>query len=84
MIRKCSTYSLYKQTLLLSRSNPKGTQRKEICQMDVFNFTEFGNLKYVHHTIDTGFQWATALSSEKADSVITYLLEVMAIMGIPA
>ena len=54
--------------------------------MDVFHFMEFGKLKYVHHTIDTysGFQWATALSSEKADSVITHLLEVMAIMGIPA
>ena len=54
--------------------------------MDVFHLAEFGNLKYVHHTIDTfsGFQWATALSSEKADSVITHLLEVMAVMGIPA
>ena len=28
------------------------------------------------------FQWATALSSGKADSVITHLLEVMAVMGI--
>ena len=54
--------------------------------MDVFHFVEFGKLKYVHHTIDTysGFQWATALSLEKADSVITHLLEVMAIIGIPA
>ena len=53
--------------------------------MNFFHFTEFGKLKYVHHTIDTysGFQWATALASEKADSVITHLLEVMAIMGIP-
>ena len=49
--------------------------------MDVFYFTEFGKLKYVHHTIDTysGLQWATALYSEMADSVITHLLEVMAI-----
>ena len=40
--------------------------------------------KYVHHTIDTysGFQWATALCLEKADLVITRLLEVMAIMGV--
>ena len=53
--------------------------------MDVFHFTEFGKLKYVHHTIDSPvFQWATSLSSEKADLVITHLLEVMAIMGIPA
>ena len=53
--------------------------------MDVFHFTEFGKLKYVHHTIDTylGFQWATALAPEKADSVIKHLLDVMAIMGIP-
>ena len=54
--------------------------------MDVFHFTEFGKLKYVYHTIDTysGFQWATALSSENTDSVITHLLAAMAIMGIPA
>ena len=53
--------------------------------MDMFNFAEFRKLKYVHRTIDTysGFQQATALSSEKADSVISCLLEVMVIMGIP-
>ena len=52
----------------------------------MFHFTEFGQLKYVHHHIDTysGFQWATSLSSEEVDSVITHLLEVMAIMSIPA
>ena len=32
----------------------------------------------------TGFQWPTALSSEKADSIITHLLEVVAIKCIPA
>ena len=53
--------------------------------MFVFYFTEFGMLKYVQYTIDThsGFQWAIALPSEKADSVITHLFEVIAIMGIP-
>ena len=47
---------------------------------EYFHFAELGKLKYVHHTIDTfsGFQWATVLSSEKADSVNTQLLEVMA------
>ncbi|KAL6031325.1 hypothetical protein STEG23_000678 [Scotinomys teguina] len=86
IVRKCPTCSFYNQTLLPAGCNPKGTQRNEIWQMDVFHFAEFGKLKYVHHSIDTysGFQWATALSSEKADSVITHLLEVMAIMGIPA
>ena len=54
--------------------------------MDIFPFTEFGNMIHVNHTSNTfsGFQWATALNSEKADSVITHLLEVMAVMGIPA
>ena len=54
--------------------------------MYVFHFPEFGKLNYVHHSIDTysGFQWATALSSEKANSVIMHLLEVIAIIGIPA
>lgn len=50
--------------------------------MDVFHFVEFGQLRHLHHTVDTysGLQWTTALSSEKADSVITHLLEVMPIM----
>ena len=53
--------------------------------MDVVFISSFGKQKYVHHTIDTysHFQWATALSSEKADSVITHLLFCFAIMGIP-
>ena len=72
------------QPPLPTETNPKGIQRNEIWQMDMFHFTEFGKLKYVRQTIDTysDFQWATALSSEKADSVIMHLLEVMAIMGI--
>ena len=53
--------------------------------MDVFYFAEFGKLEYVHYTIDkySGFQWSAALSSDKTNSVITHLLEVMTIMGIP-
>jgi hypothetical protein len=45
-------------------------------------YIQFSKLRYVHHTIDTysRFQWATALTSEKVDSIITHLLEVMAII----
>lgn len=39
--------------------------------------------KPYHKFILREFQWETALSSEKADSLITYLSEVMAIEGIP-
>lgn len=68
---------MYNQTPLTSGSYPKGN--------GLFHCVEFEKLKFIHLTIDTysGFQWATAFSSEKVDSVITHLLEVMAIMGIP-
>ncbi|KAL6030018.1 hypothetical protein STEG23_006786 [Scotinomys teguina] len=58
IVRKCPTCSFYNQTLLPAGCNPKGTQRNDIWQMDVFHFAEFGKLKYVHHAIDTysGFQ----------------------------
>ena len=84
-MKQCPTCSLYNQTPLSTGNNPKDSQGNDIWQVDVFHFTEFGKLKYVHHSIDTysGFQWATALPPEKADSIITHLLEVMAIMGIP-
>ena len=82
MIRECVTCSLYNQTPLLTGSNSKVTQRNEICQINEFHFAEIRKLECIHHTIDaySGFQWSTALSSEKADSVIIHLLEVMAIM----
>ena len=53
--------------------------------MDVFHFVKFRKLKYVHNTIHTcsGFQWETALSSEKDDSAISHLLKVIVIIGIP-
>lgn len=52
--------------------------------MVMFHFVAIGKLKYVHHTTDIclGFQWATGLSSEKANLVITYFLDIMIIMGI--
>jgi hypothetical protein len=52
--------------------------------MYVFHFTDFGKRKFFHNTSDTHseFQWATAVSSEKTDSINTHLLEVIAIMGV--
>lgn len=51
----------------------------------MFHFAEFGKLKYVRHSVkaDSGFQWMSAFSSETANSAITHLLEVMAIVGTP-
>lgn len=83
IVRNFPTCSFYNQTLLPAGCNPKVIYRNEILQMDVFDFPEFASLKYVHPTIDTvsGFKWATALSSEKADSDI--IIEMMAVMGRP-
>lgn len=49
--------------------------------MDVSYFAKFGKLRHVYHTanIYSGFQLATAYSSEKVDCVITHLLKVIAI-----
>lgn len=65
--------------------NPKGLSANTIWQMDVTQYPGFGKLKYIHHSVDTysHFSWATPLSSEKADAVITHLLEAFAVMGIP-
>lgn len=53
--------------------------------MYAFLSFEFGKLKFVYHTIDiySRFQLATVLSSEKDNSINTYLLEVIAILEIP-
>lgn len=57
----------------------------DLWQMDVMQYSAFGKLKYLHHSVDTHspFSWATALASEKADAVITHLLEAFAVMGVP-
>lgn len=81
-MKKC--YSLYNQTLLFTVNNSKDTQRNKIWQIDMFYFAEFGKLNYMHQIINTysGLQWTTALASEKDDSIISHLLEVMIIMKI--
>lgn len=70
-------------TTLSAASNLKGTQRNEIWKMHVLHF-EIWKIKSVHHTIDTysEYQWAIALHSEKDNSVITQLLEVMGNMAL--
>ena len=75
---------MYNQTSLHIVSNPKRTKRNEIWKMDIL-LCRIWKIKVCAHTSDicSGFQWAIALSSEKADSVITQHLEVKAIMGIP-
>lgn len=49
--------------------------------MDVFCYAEFRKLKYINHTVTfSRLQRASALSSAKAGSINTHLLEAMAVM----
>lgn len=58
----------------------------DIWKIDIFHFAEFEEQKYIQQTIDmyAGFQWATALISERVDCVIIALMEIMTVMEIPA
>ena len=47
--RQCPSCSLYNQTWLPTGTNPKGTQRNDIWQINVFHFTKFGKRKYVKY-----------------------------------
>lgn len=66
--------------------NPRGLKPLVVWQMDVTHIPDFGNLKYVHVSVDTcsGVIHASALSGEKARNVITHCLEAWAAWGAPA
>ena len=50
-----------------------------------FSFCRIWKTKvYIIALAVLGFEWATILSSEKTDYIIAHLLQIMAIMGIPA
>lgn len=85
VVRQCPSCAVYTVLVLSPGCNPWGLTVNHIWQMDVTYYSPFGHSKYIHHTIDTHshFQWATPLSLEKADSVITHLLACFAVMGIP-
>lgn len=83
-IRKCPTCSLYYQTSLHVRSNPKISQENKTWKIYVLHLVEFGKLLYVHHNINacSGLQWATALNTKKADSAVPHILAAMVILRI--
>ncbi|RMC09690.1 hypothetical protein DUI87_13476 [Hirundo rustica rustica] len=54
--------------------NPRGLKALELWQTDVTQVAEFGQLKYVHVTVDTfsSAMWASAHTGEKARDVIAH------------
>ncbi|KAL6040906.1 hypothetical protein STEG23_037882 [Scotinomys teguina] len=72
IVKKCPTCSFYNQTPLPAGSNPKGIQRNEIWQMDVFHFMEFGRLKNHYedprvHQLDVALQCQKNLEPPECD-----------------
>ncbi|QTI96652.1 pol [Prosimian retrovirus 1] len=64
--------------------NPRGLLPNQLWQMDVTHYPEFGNLKYLHISIDTysGFL-LTSLQSEKATKHVIAHLHCFSILGVP-
>ncbi|RMC09617.1 hypothetical protein DUI87_13403 [Hirundo rustica rustica] len=66
--------------------NPRALKALELWQTDVTQVTEFGQLKYVHVTVDTfsSAMWASAHTGEKARDVIAHWRQAFAVLGIPS
>ena len=65
--------------------NPRGLLPLKIWQMDVTHFSGFGNLKYIHVSVDkcSGIIHTTPMSGEKARNVIGHCLEAWTAWGKP-
>ncbi|AAA47732.1 pol protein, partial [Simian retrovirus 1] len=84
IVRQCPICATYLPVPHLG-VNPRGLLPNMIWQMDVTHYSEFGNLKYIHVSIDTfsGFLLATLQTGETTKHVITHLLHCFSIIGLP-
>ncbi|RLV92854.1 hypothetical protein DV515_00013626, partial [Chloebia gouldiae] len=66
--------------------NPRGLRALELWQTVVTQIAKFGQLKYVHVTVDTfsSVMWASAHTGEKARDVIAHWRQAFAILGVPS
>ena len=83
MLKCAHCVSLLPQRLI--GVNTRGLKPLHVWQMDVTHIPEFGNLKYVHVSIDTysGIIFATAQTGGKAPNVISHCLQAFAAWGMP-
>ncbi|XP_014104567.1 PREDICTED: endogenous retrovirus group K member 18 Pol protein-like [Pseudopodoces humilis] len=65
--------------------NPRGLKSCEVWQTDVTHIPEFGQVKYVHVSIDTfsGAIFASAHAGEKGVHATKHLLQAFSVLGIP-
>ncbi|RMC19549.1 hypothetical protein DUI87_03107 [Hirundo rustica rustica] len=66
--------------------NSRGLRALEIWQTNITQIDEFGQLKYVHVTVDTfsSAMWASAHTGEKTCNVIAHWRQAFAVLGIPS
>ncbi|RMC03512.1 hypothetical protein DUI87_20711 [Hirundo rustica rustica] len=66
--------------------NPRGLKALELWQTDVTQVAEFGQLRYVHVTVDTfsSVMWASAHTGEKTRNIIAHWRQAFAVLGIPS
>ncbi|KAJ7415500.1 hypothetical protein WISP_78065 [Willisornis vidua] len=67
-------------------ANPRGLKPLQLWQRDVTHIPQFGQLKYIHVSIDTfsKLMVASAHTGEKARDVQRHLIAAFAYMGVPA
>ncbi|BBG56792.1 pol protein [Simian retrovirus 5] len=84
IVKQCPTCVTYLPVPHLG-VNPRGLFPNMIWQMDVTHYSDFGNLKFIHVSIDTfsGFLLATLQSGEATKHVIAHLLHCFSIIGQP-
>ncbi|NWT02553.1 POK19 protein, partial [Mionectes macconnelli] len=65
-------------------TNPRGLKALQIWQTDITHVAEFGNLKYVHMSVDTSSHVvvATAHTGEKSRDVVSHFQRAFAIFGV--
>ena len=79
-LKRDNAYSFHNQVPLPTGIMHDGTQMNEIWQINIFHLADFEKMNYFHHNIHTFL----GLCTEMTDSIITHLLEAMALMGTPA
>lgn len=85
IVATCPNCQQYQLPSLGSGVNPRGLNSCQLWQSDVTHFPQFGQLKYIHVSVDTfsGAVFASAHPGQKAKDVIKHCLLAFTTLGVP-
>ncbi|KFO55641.1 hypothetical protein N302_11531, partial [Corvus brachyrhynchos] len=85
IVATCPNCQRHQLPSLGSGVNPRGLNSCEVWQTDITHFPAFGQLKYLHVSVDTFSRavFASAHAGEKAADVECYLVQAFATLGVP-